>query len=195
MATYRLVLGGELTARTVTAASAPPLAASKGYWARETNDPPSFNPAYEGRSGPNWTITPPSGGNEGTAVAGYTVTSRPLATVKAERKAALADHRYAKETGGITLGGAAVRTDRESQALVTGAYALVQAAPETILDWKGAGGWAQLDAATMTAIALAVGAHIQACFSNERTHAEAIDALDTVAAVAAYDFTTGWPSA
>ena len=117
----------------------------------------------------------------------------PLAEVKAARLALLSAYRYGIETGGITLGGASIRTDRESQALVTGAHALVTAAPETVIDWKGAAGWTQLDAATMTAIALAVGAHVQACFSAERAHAEAIEACETPEDAGSYDFTGGWP--
>jgi hypothetical protein len=40
---------------------------------------------------------------------------------------------------------------------------------------------------------MSVASHVQACFSQERVHAEAINALETVEDVQAYDFTTGWP--
>ena len=117
-----------------------------------------------------------------------------LADAKAARKADLAAYRYARETGGITVGGAEIRTDLESQAKIVGAHALVTAAPEKVIDWKGADGWVQLNASAVTAIALAVGTHIQACYSAEKTHAEAIDACATAAAAGTYDFTGGWPS-
>ena len=123
----------------------------------------------------------------------YALEDRPLADVKADRLAALAALRWQIETGGITIGGVSVRTDIESQGKITGAHALVTAAPSTVIDWKGASGWVQLDAATMTAIALAVGTHIQACYSAEKTHAEAISAAETAEAAGTYDFTGGWP--
>ena len=106
----------------------------------------------------------------------------------------LAAYRYARETAGITLNGAVIKTDLESQSKINGAWSNAQINPTAMIDWKAATGWIQIDAATVTAIAGAVAAHVQACFSAERVHAEAIAALETAEAVQAYDFTTGWPS-
>lgn len=115
-----------------------------------------------------------------------------LATVIQNKLTKLAAYRYEKEIAGITINGATISTDRDSQAKVSGAYNYVQIAPAAIINWKGENGWVQLDAATITAIAQAVGAHVQVCFDNEKTHSDAIQALTTVAAVEAYDFTVGW---
>lgn len=193
MARYRLVLGGIVQPRVVEADVAPPLSPTKGYWAREIDDPPAFDPAFQTRSGPTWTATAPDGETEGAVEAVYVIADQLLADVKAARLSALAAYRYARETAGITVGGAVILTDRQSQAMIVGAHSLVTAAPATLIDWKGAGGWVQLDAATVTAIALAVGAHVQACFSAERTHAEAIGACETAEDAGTYDFTGGWP--
>ncbi|TVR11857.1 MAG: DUF4376 domain-containing protein [Salinarimonadaceae bacterium] len=85
-----------------------------------------------------------------------------------------ARRRWEIETGGLVVGGAAIRTDRESQALINGALSLVQTDPTATIEFKGAAGWSTLDAAQMTAIALAVGRHVQKAFSAERTISEAI---------------------
>lgn len=116
-----------------------------------------------------------------------------LAEVRAAKLAALADRRWRVETQGITVAGARIKTDRESQALLTGAWCACQLNPALLIDWKGEDGWVQIDAVTVSALAAAVSAHVQGCFTAEKTHAEAIAALETVEAVAAYDITDGWP--
>ena len=116
-----------------------------------------------------------------------------LSRMKSAKIDELSALRYQHETAGITLNGMTIETDRQSQSLITGAWSISQINPAILIDWKGANGWVQIDAATITAIAGAVAAHVQACFSAERIHAEAILALETSEEVAAYDLTTGWP--
>ncbi len=86
-------------------------------------------------------------------------------------EAQLLDHaasaRWRKETGGISLAGQPIATDRESQALISGAFALVQQQPETTIRFKTPTGFVTLDAAQMTAIAITVAQHVQACFAIE----------------------------
>jgi hypothetical protein len=85
--------------------------------------------------------------------------------------------RYNKETAGITVSGAAVTTDRASQAMLAGAFNYCQQNPTTAINWKTAtGAFVTLTAAQITAIADAVGAHVQACFSKEMTVVTAIKA-------------------
>lgn len=105
---------------------------------------------------------------------------------KSELLAYAADLRWQKEIGGIEINGAQVMTDRVSQSLISGAFSLVQHDPETVIDFKMADGWVQLDAGTMTALAVAVGKHIQACFAIERAVAASIDA-DTITTFAEID--------
>ncbi len=117
----------------------------------------------------------------------------PIAMLRQQKLAELAALRYEKETAGITLNGASIETDRASQALITGAWSISQINPAVLIDWKTAtGDWVQIDAATIAGIAGAVAGHVQACFSAERVHAEAIAALETAEDVAAYDITVGW---
>lgn len=115
---------------------------------------------------------------------------KPLAQVVQQKLSDLAAYRYGKETAGI--GG--FRTDRESQALLTGAALAATLDGAYTVDWKGEQGWVTLNAAQLLAAAQTVRAHVQACFSNEKTHAEAISALATFEEAVAYDFTTGWPA-
>jgi len=104
--------------------------------------------------------------------------------------AALAAHaaavRFAVETGGITVSGATVDTSRESQAMITGAHSYVLATPAAVIFYKSAGGFVTLDAATMVAVATAVGQHVQACFAREAEVVVAI-AAETVTSRAAID--------
>jgi hypothetical protein len=117
---------------------------------------------------------------------------RTLPQAKTAKLAALAAHRYAVETAGLTANGATIMTDRGSQAMITGAYVACQLDPARLIDFKGATGWMQIDAVTVFLIAAAVSSHVQTCFSIERSHAAAVEALTTIAAVDAYDITTGW---
>ncbi|ENN87815.1 hypothetical protein RHSP_47688 [Rhizobium freirei PRF 81] len=78
-----------------------------------------------------------------------------------------ATKRYAVETGGIVLGGMRVMTDRSSQSLITGADNYVQANPDALVKFKTAAGFVELSAAQTTAIANAVGEHVQASFAAE----------------------------
>jgi hypothetical protein len=123
----------------------------------------------------------------------WIVTDIPLSEVKANRSNELASLRYQHETAGITISGMTIETDRESQALITGAYCTSLLNPSVLIDWKGGNGWTQIDAATIAVIAALVSTHVQACFSNERVLSEAIEAAETVEAVQAIDLTIGWP--
>lgn len=86
----------------------------------------------------------------------------------------VAQKRWEKETGGIEVNGQIIDTSRESQSMITGAYAYSQANPSETIQFKAASGWVTLDAPTMAAIATAVGAHVQACFALEASVAAAI---------------------
>lgn len=112
-----------------------------------------------------------------------------LERAKAEKLDELAAARYIREVGGITIGGARIKTDRESQATITGAFiSLSQGLTQTI-DWKAEGGqWVTLTLADITPIAQAVVAHVQACFTTESQLAAQVNAATTIEAVQAITF-------
>jgi hypothetical protein len=114
---------------------------------------------------------------------------KPLEQIKQRKLSDLAAYRYGKETAGV--GG--FRTDRESQSLITGAALAATLDPAYTVDWKSADGWVTLNATQLLAAAQSVRAHVQACFSNEKAHAAAIEALAEVQAAIDYDYMTGWP--
>ena len=101
--------------------------------------------------------------------------------------------RWEKETGGLTLpNGVTVDTRTDDQNRITTVIANAQLAGVTSVDFKAASGWVTLTLADVQAIAAAIALHVQACFSAERAHHEAIAELDD-AELDSYDITTGWP--
>lgn len=106
---------------------------------------------------------------------------------KTAKLAELAQLRFEKETGGVTVNGTVIRTDRESQAVISGAYNAMQIDPTRVIDFKGVNGWVKLDSAAVTVVSEAVADHVQACFTRERELVLALgDDINT-------DITTGWP--
>lgn len=112
-----------------------------------------------------------------------------LAVMQAELREQVTALRWQRETGGLMMGGVRVLTGVEDQNRI--ASALI-GAPAT-LDFKAESGWVTLTLAELQGIAAAITAHVQACFTAERTHHEAINALTDVADAQVYDVTTGWP--
>lgn len=120
----------------------------------------------------------------------------PLADRKAQMLADLAARRWRAETGGVTVAGMMIATDRESQTKVTAAYVQAKADANFLIpDWKFAAGvWGTLDAATIITVGDVVVAHVQACFSRERALETEILAAPDAAALAAIDIDSGWPA-
>lgn len=93
-----------------------------------------------------------------------------------------AQRRFEVETGGITVGGQAVATDRASQAMVTGAYVEAQGNAAFTTQWKQPdGSFVLLTATQIIAIGQAVRGHVAGCFAAE---------AEVVAAITAHTATT-----
>ena len=99
---------------------------------------------------------------------------------KAAKKSEIAAARYAAEIAGVTVGGATVRTDRESQSLITGAALKALQDAEYVCSWKTDAGFVELSAPQILAIADAVRAHVQSCFDHEADLVALIDAAGTL---------------
>lgn len=94
--------------------------------------------------------------------------------------------RWRKEIAGISVGGLNVATDDRSKALIQGAYLQAQRDPAFTAQWKtAAGAFATIGAAQIEAVALAVAAHIQVCFTKEAEIVQNIDndAIDSFAQI------------
>ena len=113
---------------------------------------------------------------------------------RAEKRAALANKRWEKETGGTTFNGMPLATDAVSQTKYIGAVVGAQINPQGTMKWKTGNGFVTLDAAAVTAVAMAVRAHVQACFDNEADLAVLIDAAETAEELDAIDINAGWPA-
>ncbi|WP_313074432.1 DUF4376 domain-containing protein [Melaminivora sp.] len=102
--------------------------------------------------------------------------------------------RWQHETGGLTLpNGGRVATGVEDQNRITSVIANAELAGVAEVDFKAPSGWVTLTLAEIKAIAAAIALHVQACFSAERAHHEAIAMLADLAACDAYDVSAGWP--
>lgn len=111
-----------------------------------------------------------------------------LAGARAAKKAEIASARYAAEIAGVTVGGVTARTDRESQALITGAALKAMQDATYTCRWKTESGFVTLDSATIIAVADAVRSHVQGCFDAEDAKCVLIDAAATVEAVEAVEW-------
>lgn len=79
----------------------------------------------------------------------------------------IAARRYQAETAGTIVNGMAVPTDRDSQALVTGAALAAWTDQTYTCQWKTADGFVALSAQQIIALASVMRAHIQVCFDRE----------------------------
>lgn len=110
---------------------------------------------------------------------------------------AATDMRWEVMTGGMTLpGGIEVGTTIDDQNRITSVVANAELAGLTDsdeVDFKAASGWVRVTIAEIKTIAGAIGQHVQACYSAERTHHDAIEALTTREQIRDYDISVGWP--
>lgn len=103
-----------------------------------------------------------------------------LEIIAKEKLEELANARFLQETGGLTLpDGTEIRTDRESQALLTGAAFAATMDSETLIEWKGSNGWVVLTPQQVLQIAALVRQHVQAAFSKERELSDRVRASST----------------
>lgn len=106
---------------------------------------------------------------------------------QAERdRQALAERRYKAEISGCVFNGWPVPTDRESQSKISAAYSLARDGHwPTGAGWKFADGtYRVMSAEQIITMALAVSAHVQACFAHEAA----------LQANPGSDINVGWPA-
>lgn len=92
---------------------------------------------------------------------------KPATLTVEEQLAVIAARRYVAEAAGITISDMPIATDRDSQALITGAALAAYLDGTYSCNWKTGDSFVKLDAATILSIAKAVRAHVQACFDRE----------------------------
>lgn len=100
-------------------------------------------------------------------------------------------------TGGMTLSEMQIGTSIDDQNRITSVVAnaeLVGLTDESLVDFKANSGWVQISVGQIKTIAGAIGQFVQACYTAERSHHEAIALLASPAEISAYDVNAGWPS-
>lgn len=108
--------------------------------------------------------------------------------------AMVAEKRWQLETSGILVSGVPIKTDRESQAQITGAYTSLKSGLIDSTPWKAAdGSFSLVTIEELGPIAKAVADHVSACFAAEKAHNEAIYELHYQGALDSYDIGAGWP--
>lgn len=136
--------------------------------------------------------------------AGVFAAPEPAQVNPEDMKTAVTAKRWQVETGGITLpAGVHVATGIDDQNRITSVIANARLAGLDSVSFKAASGWVTLTLAELEGVAAAIAMHVQACFSAERAHHEAIDALEQLHAddpeglqhaLEAYDTEHGWPT-
>ena len=111
---------------------------------------------------------------------GRCITELSFVQQKEVARARIAHARWIAETGGCTVQGMTIRTDRESQAMITGAALKALQGEVYTCNWKTESGFIKLTAPQILAIADAVREHIQSCFDRELELCTAIYAATTV---------------
>ncbi|CAN7558505.1 DUF4376 domain-containing protein [Pseudomonas umsongensis] len=89
------------------------------------------------------------------------------ALIAADWRVRIAARRFQAETGGVTVQGIPVNTERDSQALLTGAAFAASLDPAYQIKWKAASGFVELSAAQVIGLASEVLAFVQGCFNRE----------------------------
>lgn len=134
---------------------------------------------------------------EGRPVLDRVYTDIAFEDLRSTKLSHLAEQRWLAQSGGATIPGiGVVRTDDTSQTKINGAVTLFDKDPtlEAIDFEVQSGVWASIDKETMEIVGIAVGRHVQACFSHARLLSELIMAAETVAELNNIDILEGWPS-
>lgn len=127
-----------------------------------------------------------------------------LEEARAAAVAAVKEKSWRVETAGILVQGTRIPTDRESQALLTGAVVDVMLNPDAVTRWQtgsetpdGTPLFITLSGTELKLIAQAVRAHVQACFDAREAKCAALATLDSVEEIEAWladNLETGWPA-
>ncbi len=101
----------------------------------------------------------------------------------------IAARRFQVETGGVTVAGVKLNTERDSQSLLTGAAFAASIDPDYRIKWKAETGFVDLTGEQVMGIASQVRAFVQACFNRE---AELLGAVAD-GSITAQMLEEGWP--
>lgn len=113
--------------------------------------------------------------------------------IRHKLKEAVTAKRWNVETSGVLLpSGVRVSTDTSDQNRISNVITNATASGLTTVDFKASTGWVTLTIDEIKGIATAIALHVQSCFSAERIHHAAIDALSD-ANLQNYNLNAHWP--
>ena len=102
--------------------------------------------------------------------------------LKVRKYREIAQARYNAEIAGVIINGVSIKTDRETQAVLTAACLQAYIDSGYSLNWKtGDGTFVSLPAEQIMAFGIAVRAHVQGCFDHEAELLPLIEAATTEA--------------
>ena len=112
----------------------------------------------------------------------YTITNKPLETIRQESLEALADIRYAREIEGVTsTEGIQQWTDRANRALLTDKISFMSNNPGIKqASWKARNGFVQLDVDGLKDLQSLVGFHVDQTYKAENAVSDMIVAAETI---------------
>ena len=163
------------------------LEAERGNWRTVMESVSVYDGLTQQRTFPQFTA---SGDN--VVVMTYLAETGPQVWNRMRLKDYAAQKRWQLTQAGLTLpNGIKIATSDASQGRITAALLILEREWVPSIRWKADTGWIDVDLATMTLIAQAVSAYVQACFAVEADVHAAIDAgeITTGAEVDAY----AWP--
>lgn len=106
--------------------------------------------------------------------------SRTREEAEAEARARIAAARWDAETASVSIGGLAIQADRESRGILAQAVQLADMGALTEARWKAAdGSFVTLTADQLRGAMMALAAHVQARFDQERSRLAEIAAATT----------------
>lgn len=112
----------------------------------------------------------------------YTVTDKPLETIRQESLESLADIRYAREIEGVTsVEGVQQWTDRANRALLTDKISFMSNNPGiNKTSWKARNGFVQMDVEGLKELQALVGFHVDQTYKAENAVSGMIVAAETI---------------
>ena len=99
----------------------------------------------------------------------------PMEELKTDKRSEIAASRWQAEVSGVN----GIRTDRESQSMITGAALKAMQDSEYTCKWKTESGFVELTSVQILAIADAVRVHVQGCFDREAELLALVEAATT----------------
>ncbi len=118
-----------------------------------------------------------------------------MAVEKQKLKDKITALRWEVETGGMTLpNGQFVNTTSADQNRISNAITGMASLEDSeLIDFKSASGWITITLGSLRGLGLAIMRFGQACFTAEKTHHLAVNALTTADEIVNYNYQANWP--